>query len=386
MQVKRKLGRHRCVENPGVLTYSTLYMDQASRRGPTASPHATTASCGAVNDDWAREFPDHLARTGMTAAVSCDRGSAREQLPSCVHHTLFVHEFWTGSTDLSRCRRWHSRDWPTWEPHLVRPMARRLRSFADIMSLLPNRTLWLHGDSIMLQLCDAAACALVRAGVAPTPVYPHMPPWAAEAEQAGGLSLGRSTLLSSNGARLICTGHGPFDARQARAMLPHVDAVMLNHGLHYHSVDAFSTTVRAAMTELRSWRNAAPTRVALWREGSAQHFQGGSYVPGAELGQCQCAALSVAPGSQPPGASAGSNLNVAFTEVERRLALQYGVGLVPFFNLTAPRHDMHYADFRTKHQRGERICDCTHFCYTPLFWDHTFDAMYSVLQEQLGLQ
>ena len=51
-----------------------------------------------------------------------------------------------------------------------------------------------------------------------------------------------------------------------------------------------------------------------------------------------------------------------------------GVGVVPFYNLTAGRHGMHrrhFCSFSNQRKIGS-CCDCTHFCYTPLFWDSFF--------------
>ena len=100
------------------------------------------------------------------------------------------------------------------------------------------------------------------------------------------------------------------------------------------------------------------------------------------------------------------------------MAREHGVGVVPFYNLTAARHAMHRRHFCSFHNQKKvanpnrsrnrnpnrnrnrnpkpnpnpnpkpkpkpnpspnsnphqvgRCCDCTHFCYTPLFWDAFF--------------
>ena len=89
--------------------------------------------------------------------------------------------------------------------------------------------------------------------------------------------------------------------------------------------------------------------------------------------------------------------------LEQQLAARRGIGLVPFFNLTAPRHDMHRGRFCSYHNQARapghtqpsahgactlsrapahvvaaqvrlgRCCDCTHMCYSaflyePLWW------------------
>jgi len=104
--------------------------------------------------------------------------------PPCATEVLFSHEFyWPANPEVpppelafrrgrpSRCRTRADSDWTTVEPHVSRETTLpRPRGFWDTMQLLPNRTVWLHGDSIQLQMCDAALCSLMRAGVAPEPV------------------------------------------------------------------------------------------------------------------------------------------------------------------------------------------------------------------------
>ena len=43
---------------------------------------------------------------------------------------------------------------------------------------------------------------------------------------------------------------------------------------------------------------------------------------------------------------------------------------------------MHYANCSTPGKKDD-CCDCTHFCYTPLFWDNFFDGMHGVMLRQI---
>lgn len=101
--------------------------------------------------------------------------------------------------------------------------------------------------------------------------------------------------------------------------------------------------------------------------------------------RCDCVSLGAAPHKQNEAEVLAGSLN-QFATVERRLAARAGVGLLPFFNLTAPRHDMHYAHYCSfaGQQTPGRCCDCTHFCYTPLFWDTVFGALARTLRRELG--
>ena len=337
---------------------------------------APVRSCEQVQLDFRSEHPALDRRGHMTRAVMCDVD------PPCVTELLFADEFYrdeSAAAQPSRCRDWkRDSDWPTWEPHLRRHTVRpRARAFWDIMRLVPNRTVWLHGDSIQLQLCDAAMCSLMRDGVAPRSAEQSGPSWLSEAALRSDLSF-RSMLLP-NGARLLCSGIGPFRPSQVAPVLSHVDVAMFNHGLHYHTESEMSSMLSAAMSTLSAWQGASPRRrrLALWREASAQHFESGSYTPGAakrRAGQpCHCTRLDPTDARQQI-----ANLNVFTRQLERKLAARSGVGLVPFFNLTAPRHGMHRAHFCSYHDQARvgSCCDCTHFCYTPLFWDAFFGSMY----------
>ena len=347
---------------------------------------SAAASCDAANHAAVSQRVEITRRGYLTKAVLCDVS------PPCATETLFNHEFWMQPKNpfasrvppfvlpaSSRCINWKESDWPTFEPHLSRDRAApRVRTFWDIMRLLPNRTVWFHGDSIQLQLCDAALCSLMRSKVvgASEPVMGQRPAWLQRIADATHLNL--FTTLLPNGARFVCSGIGYFERAHVEQVLPHVDVAMLNFGLHYHTHEDFEKNLRSALVALSAWQLGSPrTRIALWREGSAQHFKGGSYTRGAEKtsregAPCECEPLSVT----------SSNLNLHGWRLEQRLAPQHHVGLVPFFNLTAPRHDMHrrhWCSFDRQTKPG-RCCDCTHFCYTPLFWDAVFGGLYRAVR------
>jgi hypothetical protein len=197
------------------------------------------------------------------------------------------------------------------------------------------------------------------------------------------------TTLLPNGARLLCSGIGPYEQGRVDLVLKHVDVALLNFGLHYTNPGSVETMLRSALFSLSAWRIGSPhTRIALWREGSAQHFAStGSYTKGAEVSQadvkpgapCECSPFR--------GGDQSTNLNVRTWQLERTLAPVHGVGLVPFFNLTAPRHNMHrghYCAFDRAKKTPGRCCDCTHLCYTPLFWEAVFGGMHRALRRALG--
>jgi hypothetical protein len=332
-----------------------------------------TAACEQSQQAFRRENPHLDRRKVITRAAMCDVD------PPCVTELLFHSDIYaTRPGGLSRCRSWHTDDdWPTREPHLHREALRpRARGFWSVLQLLPNRTVWVHGDSIQEQLCDAAMCSLMRDGVAPWPLL-SAPDWLAPVARSTQYAF-RSVLLP-NGARLLCSAIGLFQQEQVSRVLKHVDVAVLNFGMHYHAGDALAAMLRAALSTLTVWQQAGEgRRLALWRETSAQHFPGGSYAPGAESTRagerCRCHALEQGRSRQDE-----ANLNLAARRLERRQAARSGVVIVPFFNITAVRYDMHRAQFcaYNDQRRLGRCCDCTHLCYTPLLWDALFGAMHA---------
>ena len=57
------------------------------------------------------------------------------------------------------------------------------------------------------------------------------------------------------------------------------------------------------------------------------------------------------------------------------------VAIQPFEELTSVRWDMHsHPVFRG----GKWVSDCTHLCYSPRFWDRSFEDLHAVLKSRLG--
>ena len=256
----------------GLCEWSPCHVTIPAARRAMAK-NASAAACEVANAAARSERPELAQRGYLTKAVMCDVH------PFCATETLFSHEFsWTPQRErkvVSRCRSWQTdADWPTTEPYLSRKTAvPRPRTFWDIMQLLPNRTVWLHGDSIQLQMCDAAICSLMRAGAASEPVFGGSSVMPARLRAALAPSkYNFMTTLLPNGARLLCSGIGIYQRENVEKVLPHVDVAVLNFGLHYHNAAHFEGALSDALLTLSLWRKVSPrTRVALWREGSAQH-------------------------------------------------------------------------------------------------------------------
>ena len=328
----------------------------------------------------------------ITRAVLCDTQPA-----ACVTEMLFAHEFyWTEAQAAAKggikCAKWARDDqWPTVDPHLTRsPDLGGL--WEEVLTLMPNRTLWLHGDSITTQVCEASFCSLARSAVVPQPMLCSGPPSGRHPStvpcpevDAVGANIGMQlrAVRLPNGAKVVCSAVGVLERDKIATVLrglPDIGVAVLNYGLHYHSSENFGLMLDELMTMLTQWASQRPGRVPLWRELNAQHFKGGSWSPGAHKPPpgtpCQCEPLAARDAISHSERTL-SNQNVAFNSLAASKAAATGVGVVPFFNLTVPRFDMHRRHFcsYSNQQRVGRCCDCTHLCYTPLLWDTFFRSL-----------
>ena len=122
----------------------------------------------------------------------------------------------------------------------------------------------------------------------------------------------------------------------------------MNYGHHYagSSIPEYAADMEALFAHLSEWVAGAPPgrRGAFFRETGAQHFVGtGAFASWDQahpaLGStCVCAPLE--------GATAASNHITQQNDVVRAAAARFpSVAVVPFYELTAPRHDMHEGPF-----------------------------------------
>lgn len=330
-------------------------------------------------------------RKHLTRAILCDTAPA-----ACVTEMLFAHELYWSEAEAhsyggTKCAQWtRDEDWPTHEPFLTRP--RGLGGIWEtLLRLLPNQTVWLHGDSITTQLCEAAFCSLARSRVVPQPAlctvgarHPSTPPCHDIDALARTIGMQMRAARLPNGARLVCSAVGVLERDKIATVLdrlPSISVAAFNYGLHYHSQGNFAEMLDALFDLLSTWAKAKPGRVPLYRENSAQHFKGGSWTPGAHKpppgAACNCEPLA-ARDALSKSERVAANQNIAFNELARAKAAASGaVAVVPFFNLTAPRFNMHrrhFCSFSNQLKIGS-CCDCTHLCYTPLFWDTFFVSL-----------
>lgn len=208
----------------------------------------------------------------------------------------------------------------------------------------------------------------------------------------------------ARGTVVVRKGYGRYNATSLGLLLPLVDVAVVNFGLHYgRPSEEYTGDMERLFAQLDGWVTAGGVddrhgahrwrRRALFRETSAQHFKGtgafrdmsqarpsgpdaasaaGASRLDAVDGACQCEAMSAE-------VEATNEVKLQ-NDVVAAIAQKYAstVGIVPFYGLTAPRHDMHEGHFCGYGAKSGPVpcCDCTHLCYTPQLWRTWFHHLY----------
>ena len=280
-------------------------------------------------------------------------------------------------------------------------------------TFLRNRTAAFLGDSINNLVSVAYECEAAKAVTSAAADWEHESAAARARWEAGGGGFALAPRLAAladyneligrregswwdaplvspgRGTILVHKGYARYNATQLGELLDVVDVVVLNYGHHYAgaSADDYHTDMSLLFDQLDAWMRAGSAqapRAAFFRETGAQHFQGtGAFSSWDQahpkLGdRCQCAPLA-------PNAE---NQITAWNGAVRALAGQHAgrVGVVPFYALTAPRHDLHEGPFCGFGNKNgpQPCCDCTHYCYTPQLWKAWFDSLFTAFEAQAG--
>jgi hypothetical protein len=292
-----------------------------------------------------------------------------------------------------QCRlRTQDEQWPTLELDTALQRTSNTHNMSDVMRLLGSRRVAMVGASLVRQLHGALQCALAGAGLR----RDHELQWrhwgwatfthdnrgcadvSALRHGAGGSSAGNGggegfvQRLEASG----CVSKGTA----FRELLESSDVVIIAYNpQHYEGLlDWWRYDLRQLLPPLEHFAQQ-PGKLAIIREPPAQHFERGQYMTGRrqwvspERGCC----------TPVPADLAHANYNwdavVAVHEEVRRLAPS--VRVLPWYNATLRRHAahigtraacmVHNATMGAWTRRGECPCDCTHFCFTPLFYDAT---------------
>ena len=154
-----------------LISTGTLELDVSSR--PTGA--YTHTQCEALNR---QRNVDLHQQDRVTQAIMCGTQPA-----ACATEMLYAHEFYwdrhraaSSALGAAKCHLWRrDEDWPTVEPLLSRSDLPTPEGLLQLLRLLPNKTVWFHGDSITTQLCEAAFCSLMRDGAVQQPPFCSLP-------------------------------------------------------------------------------------------------------------------------------------------------------------------------------------------------------------------
>lgn len=170
------------------------------------------------------------------------------------------------------------------------------------------------------------------------------------------------------------------------------DVVVVNYGLHYHGpaghpeqkMAEYETEMRGLFAQLDAFA-ALPGRAAVFRETSAQHFIGTGSYASADQSHPRAGTPCVCEAMKPE--VLWSNEITQLNDVVHRLAAEFPrVKVLGFYNLTAPRFDMHeeqycgFEQMRSEPGNSGSCCDCTHLCHTPQLWRHFFHQLWHALE------
>lgn len=321
--------------------------------------------------------------------------------------TLAEHIAHSRVDPFNQCRsRTRDEDWPTTDLHLTRDPS--TKTMHDVMQVLGKRIVTMIGASLTRQTHAAMQCALES--VVPGGRRAHELQWRQWGwgtftvdnrgcddvmhEQRDGVRQRIPMSPAQRVARLTesgCIGRG----REFQALLDsdHADVVIVAYNpQHYEgSLDWWRLDLQHILPALQKFAlDGAPNKVAVMREPAAQHFPGGHFVPSKRRW------VSAASGCCEPlnERDAHDNFNWHATRILREEVsrLAPNVRILPWYNITLQRYSSHIgtraACFEQQPSDGHWIrkaecsCDCTHFCYTPLFWDVSIlTPLHQILKE-----
>ena len=174
------------------------------------------------------------------------------------------------------------------------------------------------------------------------------------------------------------------------------DAVVFNFGLHYSGEKRYRAHMVRLMQEMASFGKQSG-KAAVFRETSVQHFPVASGDYHEAIARDPSLVVVVRNGTRGGGSrddqlrewhggsfcaarsssSPQSWRNQVVHDVIAREGLTQAVAIQPFENLTAPMWDFHQ---HPVWRNGRWSSDCTHFCYSPRFWDRSFHDLYHALR------
>ncbi|KAL4433808.1 hypothetical protein ABPG75_000249 [Micractinium tetrahymenae] len=244
----------------------------------------------------------------------------------------------------------------------------------DLWHHLRGRTLWLLGDSMMLDFYKASQCFLFEFW--PSLQQRNASTDAALQEEASKLLL--STCVDLLEGTHICYLRGDRGEDIVQRLLPLLprlgaspsDLLVVNFGLHHGTTDDYGAALQAFASHVHARRGQLPR--VLWQQTSQQHFktpQGSGEYPGgrppfecariANLTVVRDGLVELEPGRADTfGLLAGGWRNAAADAAVGAA----GIPVIPTYNETLWMADMH--------RWNKDGLECTHFCHpsAPQTW------------------
>lgn len=315
---------------------------------------------------------------------------------------------WSYAT-IERCRaRKLDTEWPTWDPYLKD--SDDLHSFQDLVeTYFRGKTVFWTGDSVMNLVANAATCEAAkfydeieqpspftpRTGDSPLDVrlkehFHKANAYGMEDAQSGGqLWIGgpphSPVLLKKPETMFVSKGWHKWKETDMTAQMALADIIVVNYALHYFGQEQeFLDHMDKMFAQLSEW-GKQPGKIAIFRDTAAEHyapFGASDYLesetahPKAAHG-CQCSNFT----GPDLAVNKAKRLNDLLLPIRERYP---GVAFVPMYDITYQRFNMHEAQYcafeGNKMNPGGFCCDCTHYCYTPLFWRTFFSRVYDALE------
>eukprot|EP00898_Chlorokybus_atmophyticus_P005647 jgi/Chlat1/6083/Chrsp4S06349 len=295
------------------------------------------------------------------------------------------------------CKKYNrDEDWPVYDPTLKHTPA--TRTTLDLLYLMRNKTLLVAGDSVMQHTWYAIMCALERYSLAEEDPKRYTHIWnimrdigpTQRVEGRPGL-YNRTDRWDIDGTRvwraaepynvtLLMPRVNAFDAVYLTPFVELSDVTLTGFGLYYSPDLCASEAALQSPPILRQVEQGKGSDGEV-REVSAQHFPvTGHYEAalnsadgGMHRGECEPLTADTYTGN------ANARINMRWHEA---VCSHPNIYIVPFYNLTATRHNLHMGGPGPVEANKPR--DCTHLCYTPLMWDVHFFDIYNVLKDAIN--
>jgi len=286
-----------------------------------------------------------------------------------------------------------ARNWPS-EDRLnqidVHAANRAQANLADVVELLPNRTILLMGDSVMEQFYNTLQCFLRKERLV-VPNDAAFLKWVADTAPLWRMGKRKKPpklpQRAVGNTRLLYARVTTYQADEVLAAAATADVIILNWGLHYQKMEDYQRDLLNAFTVLDALA-AQPGKAVLYSETGAQHFKASDprgYATGEWEGRdmstdasCTCKPIE--------------DFNVNARNRVLRSVLMSGkfphIRTLPFYDLTRPRWRWHFGNctHRPNGWNYHTCCDCTHFCFSPAMWHAHLHSVKQELLQATGIR